>query len=62
MAERDPVSADFVGKTIAEVDTSACNLWRFRFTDGTAVAIEADTFWTPAGDLPMMQVCDECAD
>ncbi len=61
MAERDALPSDFVGKTIKRVDTSACNIWRFFFTDGSAIAIEADLFWTPAGSLPQMQVCEECA-
>ena len=61
MSERDPRKSDFVGKTIKRVDTKSCNIWRFFFTDGTAIAIEADTMWTGAGDLPVMQVCEECA-
>ena len=54
---RDPKPQDFVGKTIARVDTKAVNIWRFYFTDGTAVAIEVDAV------APMvygMVVCDVC--
>jgi hypothetical protein len=60
MADRDPVQADFVGKTIAAFDSLACNVWRFAFTDGTAIAIEAETFGQH--NLPMMVVCEECAE
>jgi hypothetical protein len=59
--ERDPVPADFVGKTIRIVDTSACNIWRFYFTDGTAIAVEAEVENTQYGGIPVMQVCDPCA-
>jgi hypothetical protein len=61
MAERNPEKRDFVGKTIARIDTRACNLWRFFFTDGTAIAIEADCQSTQYGGVPVMQVCEECA-
>jgi hypothetical protein len=36
------VSAFFNGKTIRSVDTSACNVWVFHFTDGTDVSIEVE--------------------
>lgn len=57
-AERDPHPADFVGKTIDHIDTGACNVWKFFFSDGSAIAIEADV-WGPG--LPIMQVCEKCA-
>jgi hypothetical protein len=56
--ERDARPDDFVGKLIVNIDTRACNVWRFFFSDGTAIAIEADV-WGPG--LPIMQVCEECA-
>lgn len=59
MPERDPVAADFVGKTIVAFEADSVNVWRFKFSDGTAIAIEADLFGYPS--LPCMQVCDECA-
>lgn len=62
MAERNPRKRDFVGKTIKRIDTSACNIWRFLFTDGTAIAIEAECHSTGYGYLPVMQVCEECAE
>lgn len=58
MADRDPVREDFVGKTITEFDGSCINIWRFGFSDGTAIAIEVESF----GDgLHGMVVCEECA-
>lgn len=59
--ERDPRPADFVGKTIAAIDTRACNVWRFTFSDGSAIAIEAEVMNTEYGGIPVMQVCPECA-
>jgi hypothetical protein len=56
--ERDPKKTDFVGKTITRIDTRACNVWRFYFADGTAIAIEADLQYP---GIPVMQVCEECA-
>lgn len=50
--------ADLVGKTIEAFDCSADNIWRLRFTDGTAVAIEADT--VGAYHIPAMLLCDTC--
>lgn len=58
--ERDPQPDDFIGKTITAVDTSACNVWRFRFTDGSAIAIKAEVMDTRYGGVPVMQVCSEC--
>lgn len=50
---REPAQADFVGKTVAAVDFRAANIWRFRFTDGTEIAIEAGEY--------AMTVCRACA-
>jgi len=36
------VSRKFKGKTIKRVDTTACNMWIFYFTDGTEAAIETE--------------------
>lgn len=58
MADRDPVPEDFVGKTITEFDGRAINIWRFGFSDGTAIAIEIEAF---GGGLYGMVVCEECA-
>jgi hypothetical protein len=58
MPDRDPVPEDFVGKTITGFEPDAINIWRFRFSDGTAIAIEIEGFG-PAG--PGLVVCDECA-
>jgi hypothetical protein len=55
--ERDPTPEDFVGKTIIAVDLGAANIWRFRFSDATALAIEADLHY----DIPIMQICEPCA-
>ena len=59
MADREPVPEDFIGKTITKFDGSSINIWRFGFSDGTAIAIEVENFGN-AG--PGMVVCDECAD
>lgn len=58
MSDRMPRKSDFVGKTIKRIDTRSCNIWRFFFTDGTAIAIEVEAV------APMvygMLVCEECA-
>lgn len=52
MAHRRPRQKDFVGKTIQAAYTNADNIIRLWFTDGTAIAIEAETF--------TLAVCDEC--
>ena len=44
MDERDPTPADFVGKTITEFDGSAINVWRFGFSDGSAIAVTVEPF------------------
>jgi hypothetical protein len=56
--ERDACPEDFVGKTIAAVDVSCWNVWRIAFTDGSRLAIEAESN-TMCG--PGLQVCEECA-
>lgn len=58
MPDRDPVLADFIGKTITDFDGSCINVWRFRFSDGTALAIEVESF---GHGLMGMVVCEECA-
>lgn len=50
--------ADFEGKTIARFEAEACNVWRFWFTDGTAFAIQCETFGPY--HLPGMELCDVC--
>lgn len=59
MSHRDPVPADFVGKTIERVDTQAVNIWRLWFTDGSAIAIERDAL---APGVYGMVVCDACVE
>lgn len=59
MSHRDPTPEDFIGKTITSFDGECINIWRFGFSDGTAVAIEVESFGQ-AG--PGMVVCDECAE
>lgn len=53
---RDPQPDDFVGRTIVAVDTRSCNIWRFSFSDGSSISIEAEVH----GGIPVMQVCTEC--
>lgn len=48
----------FVGKTVASVDTRACNVWTFHFSDGTSTAIEVEAVAPGVYGLVM---CDECA-
>lgn len=54
----EPRPEDLVGKTIARFECDAVNVWRLFFTDGTAVAIEAETMglYHVAG----MTLCDTC--
>lgn len=56
---RDPEPDDFVGKTIISIDTRACNIWRFSFSDGSSISIEAEVL---NGGIPVMQVCTECCE
>lgn len=58
--DREPVPADFIGKTILRWDFSACNFWRFWFTDGSKIAIHAEVFGSSG--LPEMTVCESCVD
>ena len=64
MSHRRPRRSDFAGKTIKRVDSSADNIWRFHFTDGSAVAIESEIFsagGSYGSGLACMFICDECA-
>lgn len=56
---RRPCKRDFEGKTIHRFKADADNVWRIWFTDGTAFAIQCDTFG-PHG-VPGMELCDVCA-
>lgn len=56
---RRPTKRDFEGKTIKRFIRSGDNVWRLWFTDGTAFAIQSDSFG-PYG-LACMEVCDVCA-
>lgn len=60
IGERKPKAADFVGKTIRRVNTRSCDIWRIYFTDGSAIAIEAEVENTEFGGIPVMQVCESC--
>ena len=51
-------SRDLEGKTIQRFNCDADNVWRLEFTDGTAVAIEADL---GLSSCPIMLLCDFCA-
>ena len=55
MAHRDLDPKDFEGKTIKRADFRASNILKFYFTDGTAIAIEAESDFT-------MVACDVCVD
>jgi hypothetical protein len=57
---RLPTSADFVGKTVARFDGDTSNIWRFWFTDGSAVAIQCETFGPY--QIPGMELCDVCVE
>lgn len=54
MSHRKIDKKDFEGKTIAELDCRAVNLVRFKFTDGTTIAIEVESNF-------VLAACDECA-
>ena len=56
---RRPRKRDFEGKTIGRFERSADNMWRIWFTDGTAFAIQSDSFG-PYG-LACMELCEVCA-
>jgi len=59
MPDRDPIPTDFVGKTITSFDGDCINIWRFGFSDGTAIAIEVESFGAAGYG---MVVCEECAE
>lgn len=59
MADRDPTLDDFVGKTITSFDGDCINIWRFGFSDGSAIAIEVEGFGQAGYG---MVVCEECAE
>jgi len=49
---------DFQGKTVERFECDAMNAWKIFFTDGTAVAIEAEI--TGMYGLPGMTLCNTC--
>lgn len=51
-------SEDLQGKTVERFECSAMNVWKLFFTDGTAVAIEAEI--TGMYGLPGMTLCNTC--
>ena len=55
---RRPTCKDFEGKTIAKFRCSADNVWKFWFTDGTAFAIQAESFG-PC-HVAGMEICEVC--
>lgn len=57
MAHRDVKRSDFEGKTVAKIDCRAINIFRFYFTDGTALAIEVDAVGL---NVYGMVACDVC--
>lgn len=62
IGERNAVPEDFIGKTITGFDSSACNVWRFMFSDGTSLAIEAEvmSMGNYGSGIPIMQICVPC--
>lgn len=54
---RRPVRRDFEGKTIKRFVRSADNIWRFKFTDGSSIAIQSETF---GPGLACMELCETC--
>ena len=36
------INSMFKGKTVAGINTNAWNMWVFRFTDGTRIAVETE--------------------
>lgn len=48
-------SRDLVGKTIAKIDNSSCNVTLVEFVDGTSVAIEAIV----DVNLPIVKIWEE---
>jgi hypothetical protein len=57
---RKPVAKDFVGKTIKSFRKHADNHWRVTFTDGSAIAINAENAYLGMGmSLPILEVIDQ---
>ena len=57
---RQPKSKDFVGKTIKSFRRHTTNQWRFTFTDGSELAINAETYSVGSiGSLPALEVIDK---
>lgn len=59
MGYRKIRNADFVGKVVAKVDSSAHNVTRFEFTDGTTLELWAESFHSLAGGIPGIFVDDD---
>lgn len=53
---RRPKKRDFEGKTVKRFQRTADNVWRIWFTDGTAFAIQSETFH----GLACMELCEVC--
>lgn len=53
-----PNPKDLIGKTITNFICDSDNVWSLHFSDGTAVAIEADIDGGPC--LPYMTLCNTC--
>lgn len=54
------VASDLEGKTITSVDTTAVNVIKIMFTDGTSLDIWAeDAVYTPFGNIPGFSVEDQ---
>lgn len=52
-------STDFVGKTVKSVRKAGDNQWRFTFTDGSQIAINAESYSIGSvGSLPMLEIID----
>lgn len=52
-------TSDFVGKTVKTIRKAGDNQWRFIFTDGSQVAINAESYSIgSAGSLPMLEIID----
>lgn len=55
---RRPTKKDFEGKTIKRFVRRGDNVWEFWFTDGSAFAIQSDTFGRSG--FACMEICDVC--
>ena len=58
MTHRDIRKEDFVGKTVIDLDCEAVNIIRFKFEDGSALAIEVDAVGL---GIYGMVACETCA-